>query len=63
MDATELVELARELAAIASTTTDPETGRQLMDVVARLLSDAGLPQLDDDSGGNRPPGRYMTCPA
>ena len=31
------VELAREIAGIASTTTDPETGRLLMGLVERLL--------------------------
>lgn len=39
----DIVKLARELAQIASTTVDPETGRLLMEVVERLLKEAGLP--------------------
>jgi hypothetical protein len=40
---TDLLDLARKIAEIASTTTDPETGRQLMELVERLLREAGLP--------------------
>ncbi len=39
----DVVELAHELSKIASTTSDPDTGRQLMEVVERLLRAAGLP--------------------
>ena len=39
----DVVELAHELARIASTTRDPETGRLLMAVVERILQAAGLP--------------------
>jgi hypothetical protein len=42
-DRIDVVELAREIAKIASTTTDPETGRLLMELVERLLEQAGLP--------------------
>ena len=35
------VELARELGEIARTTTDPETGRRLAELVKRLLAAAG----------------------
>jgi hypothetical protein len=42
-DKADSVSLARELAHIASTTTDPETARQLMELVDRLLTQAGLP--------------------
>ena len=42
-DKIDVVELAHELARIASTTRDPETGRQLMEVVERILGAAGLP--------------------
>jgi hypothetical protein len=37
------VELAHELAEIASTTSDPNTGRQLMEIVERIMRAAGLP--------------------
>ena len=36
-------ELACEIAGIASTTGDPETGRRLVNLVDRLLTTAGLP--------------------
>ena len=39
----DVVELAHELTKIASTTNDPETGRQLMEVVERILRAMGLP--------------------
>jgi hypothetical protein len=39
----DVVELAHELSKIASTTSDPATGRQLMEVVERILRAAGLP--------------------
>jgi hypothetical protein len=42
-DRIDVVELAHEIAKIASTTTDPDTGRQLMKLVERLLGQAGLP--------------------
>jgi len=35
--------MAHELAKIASQTSDPETGRQVMEVVERILRAAGLP--------------------
>ena len=35
--------LAHRLALIASTTSDAETGRRLLDVVEELLEQAGLP--------------------
>ena len=41
--AMDIVELAHDLAAIASGTTDPEMGHQLMEVVERILRAAGLP--------------------
>ena len=44
---TDLMELAHELARIASTTNDAETGRLLMLVVHRLLTEAGLPNAED----------------
>ena len=43
---TDLMELAHELARIASRTDDTETGRQLMLVVHRLLTEAGLPTAE-----------------
>jgi|KBSMisStaDraftv2_1062788.scaffolds.fasta_scaffold10805267_1 hypothetical protein len=42
------VEIADTLAKIASQTTDPETGRQLMELVDRLLTEVGL--SPDDTG-------------
>ncbi len=39
----DVVELSRELAEIARRSTDPETGRLLMEVIERLLNEAGLP--------------------
>lgn len=44
MDKIDPMELARELARIASTTTDEETGRRLMEIVERILQAAGLPR-------------------
>jgi hypothetical protein len=45
----DIVELAREIAKIASTTTDEETARLLLGVVERLLRTAGLPSSHDRS--------------
>jgi hypothetical protein len=42
-DKTDLVELARALAEIAKTTTDQKTGRLLLELIERLLREAGLP--------------------
>jgi len=42
-DIIDVVELAHELTRIASATRDPDTGRQLMEVVERILRAAGLP--------------------
>jgi hypothetical protein len=39
----DVVELARALAEIAKTTTDQKTGRLLMELIERLLREAGLP--------------------
>jgi hypothetical protein len=44
---TDLMELAHELARIASTTDDAETGRLLMLMVHRLLTEVGLPTAED----------------
>ncbi len=44
--AIDLVQLACDIAAIASTTADPETGRRLVELVDRLLTTAGLPLAD-----------------
>jgi hypothetical protein len=41
--AIDLVQLACDIAAIASTTRDPETGRHLVKLVDRLLTASGLP--------------------
>jgi hypothetical protein len=42
-DAIDLVELARGIARIASTTTDPETARALLELIEELMQAAGLP--------------------
>ena len=42
----DVVELAHELTKIASATRDPDTGRQLMEVVERILRAAGLPSAN-----------------
>jgi hypothetical protein len=61
----DLVDLAREIAEIARTTTDPETGRLLTELVTTLLEEAGLPP-DDDKGGGEPPSHWISdlidCP-
>ena len=49
-------ELAEELAEIARTTTDAQTGERLMKVVERLLAEAGLP------GGGDSPSRWLSEP-
>jgi hypothetical protein len=54
-DAPDIVELATELAGIASATSDPETARRLMVVVERLLAAAGLPR-EEEGGGEVPTG-------
>jgi hypothetical protein len=48
-DRVDIVELAREIAKIASATTDSETAQLLLVVVERLLRAAGLPSGDDRS--------------
>jgi hypothetical protein len=55
------LELAHELAEIARTTRDSETGTRLLELVKRLLADAGLPD-DDDIGGGEPPTHWMCVP-
>jgi hypothetical protein len=48
----DIVELASEIAEIARTTTDPEAGRRLMQLVHRLLTEAGLdPEQNQGSAG------------
>ena len=44
-DTSDPVELAVEIAKIASKTTDPDTALQLGDLMDRLLTEAGLPPL------------------
>ena len=50
-DSNEIVELACEITEIARTTTDPATGWLLMELVERLLMEAGLPPEDAEGGG------------
>ncbi len=48
----DIVDLASEIAQIASSTTDPETGLRLMRLVHRLLTEAGLdPEPEQDGAG------------
>jgi hypothetical protein len=42
-DKIDVMELAHELTKIASTTRDPETGRQLIEVLEKILGAMGLP--------------------
>ena len=48
-DGINVLELARELARIASTTSDLETAQLLMELVERLLVAAGLPPSTDQN--------------
>jgi hypothetical protein len=61
----DITDLVDELAEIARTTTDPETGKRLMELIERLLRDAGLPP--ENGGGGRPPSDWVmeldSCPA
>lgn len=54
------VELADELASIARSTQDPVTGARLLQVVRRLLTQAGLPA--DDLGGGGLPSPWVSEP-
>jgi hypothetical protein len=54
------MELADELAEIARTTRDAQTGDLLMAIVDRLLTKAGLP--DSLGGGEKPPSGWLTEP-
>ncbi|MGC1409459.1 MAG: hypothetical protein WA864_11000 [Acetobacteraceae bacterium] len=58
----DLQQLAYEIAAIASATTDPETGRLLAELVKKLLEAAGLPRDDDEEGGGEPPTQWISAP-
>ncbi|MGC1409458.1 MAG: hypothetical protein WA864_10995 [Acetobacteraceae bacterium] len=48
-DKIDVIELAREIARIASTTNDPETGRLLLELIERLLQAIGLPPGNDQN--------------
>jgi hypothetical protein len=56
----DFVELARELAGLASMTTDPVTARRLIEIVERLLAEAGLPpdEEGEPGGGDLPVGWF-----
>jgi hypothetical protein len=56
----DLSDLADELAEIARTTTDAQTGVRLMEVVERLLAEAGL--LRGGEGGGEPPSDWQSYP-
>jgi hypothetical protein len=53
---TDILDLAEELAEIASETTDRKTGTRLMAVIESLLQEAGLPP---GGGGGRPPSEWL----
>ena len=48
------VALADEIAEIARTTNDRETGRRLLELVNKLLEAAGLPDNDEGGGDGLP---------
>jgi hypothetical protein len=50
------VELASEIAEIARTTTDPDTGGKLVKLAGRLLCEAGVPDHEHGGGGALPGG-------
>ena len=56
-NSSDMVDLANEIAEIARTTTDADTGHRLMRLVHRLLTEAGLdpePGQDGPSAGALP---------
>jgi hypothetical protein len=61
-----IMRLADEMTEIARATTDAQTARRLMQLVVRLLEQAGLPSGDDEGGGE-PPSSWVSdladCPA
>jgi hypothetical protein len=61
----DMLGLADELAEIARTTSDPETGSRLMKIVGRLFVEAGLPGPHEPGGGDPPTGwlsEPVCCP-
>ncbi len=50
----DIVELARALAEIASKSGEPDIARELMELVDRLLTDAGLPPAPNNSASEAP---------
>jgi hypothetical protein len=50
---TNLAELARVLAEIASQTTDADTAQRLMALVHQLLTDAGVPPASEPPPASR----------
>lgn len=57
----DVLSLADELAEIARTATDETTGQRLMEIVHRLMTEAGLPD-DVDEGGGEPPAPWISAP-
>jgi hypothetical protein len=55
----DLSDLADELAEIARTTTDAQAGARLMEVVERLLEEAGF---RGGEGGGEPPSDWLSYP-
>jgi hypothetical protein len=51
-NSSDMVDLANEIAEIARTTTDPDTGHRLMRLVHRLLTEAGLDPASDQGGAS-----------
>ena len=50
---TNATELALAMAEIASATREPETAAKLLDLADQLLTQAGLPRLDDEADQHR----------
>jgi hypothetical protein len=49
-DAIDPIDLAHQLARVASESAEPRTASRLMEVVERLLTEAGLPPLSGSRG-------------
>ena len=55
------VGLAERLAEIARKTIDPDAARSLMDIVHELMTEAGLSEVENEGGGEPPPGEWRNA--